>query len=63
MKKEFIPKELAVKLKFLGFDEKCFGIYQDDTNKKLDGKKNVPKRYYGNKLLTGLERTIIHWVK
>jgi hypothetical protein len=29
MKKEFVPFELAVKLKQLGFDEPCFGIWKD----------------------------------
>ena len=29
MKKEFVPYELAVKLKDLGFDEPCFGYYVD----------------------------------
>ena len=29
MKKEFVPYELAVKLKNLGFDEPCFGYYVD----------------------------------
>jgi hypothetical protein len=28
MKKEFVPYELAMKLKELGFDEPCFGFYQ-----------------------------------
>ena len=28
MKKEFVPYELAVKLKVLGFDEPCFCFYQ-----------------------------------
>jgi hypothetical protein len=29
MEKEFVPYELAVKLKELGFDEPCFGYYVD----------------------------------
>ena len=29
MKKEFVPYELAVKLKALGFDESCFGCYDE----------------------------------
>lgn len=29
MEKEFVPYELAVKLKQLGFDEPCFGIWED----------------------------------
>ena len=28
MEKEFVPYELAVKLKALGFDEPCFGYYE-----------------------------------
>jgi hypothetical protein len=32
MEKEFVPYELAVKLKELGFDEPCFGYYY---NKQL----------------------------
>ncbi len=28
MEKEFVPYELAVKLKELGFDEPCFGVYR-----------------------------------
>lgn len=29
MQREFVPYELAVKLKELGFDEECFGYYVD----------------------------------
>jgi hypothetical protein len=32
MKKEFIPHELALKLKQLGFNEPCFGYYLEDGN-------------------------------
>jgi hypothetical protein len=28
MEKEFVPYELALKLKKLGFDEPCFGLYE-----------------------------------
>ena len=30
MEKEFVPYELALKLKALGFDEPCFGYYDTD---------------------------------
>jgi len=30
MEKEFVPYELALKLKQLGFDEPCFGIFRDN---------------------------------
>ena len=33
MEKEFIPYELAVKLKELGFDKKCFDVYPDTKSK------------------------------
>lgn len=32
MKKEFAPYELAVKLKELGFDEECAGLYEEVYN-------------------------------
>lgn len=36
MKKQFIPYELALELKELGFDEECFGSYQVYQNKVED---------------------------
>jgi hypothetical protein len=35
MQKEFVPYELAVKLKALGFDEPCFAWYNDNGNYML----------------------------
>lgn len=35
MEKEFVPYELALKLKELGFDEPCFGYY-DNQRKEID---------------------------
>lgn len=32
MEKEFVPYELALKLKVLGFDEECMGCYLKDKN-------------------------------
>jgi hypothetical protein len=31
MEKEFVPYELALKMKQLGFDEPCFGYYEDNN--------------------------------
>ena len=50
MEKEFVPYELAVKLKVLGFDEPCFAYYKDMKGEKVllydsmdfDGECNVP---------------------
>ena len=33
MEKQFVPYELAVKLKELGFDEPCFGYYKNERLK------------------------------
>ena len=38
MEKEFIPYELALELKQLGFDEPCFGIYFNFTQELFIGK-------------------------
>jgi hypothetical protein len=35
MKSEFVPYELAVKLKKLGFDEPCFVLYKASNNNQL----------------------------
>jgi hypothetical protein len=35
MKKEFVPYELAVKLKELGFDEPCLACYIDEEDKDI----------------------------
>jgi hypothetical protein len=41
MEKEFVPYELSVKLKALGFNEPCFNLYHKDTHqlmyKSIDG--------------------------
>ena len=50
MEKEFVPYELAVKLKVLGFDEPCFAYYKDMKGEKVllydsmdfDGECNTP---------------------
>jgi hypothetical protein len=41
MEKEFIPYELAVKLKALGFNERCLKCYYKDTGTLLEGNGNV----------------------
>ena len=51
MKKEFVPYELAVKLKVLGFDEPCFGYFDTDDNQVLKfdvvyENKNLPAPLY-----------------
>jgi hypothetical protein len=49
MTKEFVPYELALKLKQLGFDEPCFGLYAPPS-------KTVFLHHYG--LLTAKEQVL-----
>ena len=49
MEKEFVPYALAVKLKSLGFDEPCMGVYygdEDDIQFVLDVRET---QYYAQK--------------
>ena len=39
MEKEFVPYELAVKLKALGFDKECFGAYHNENYLDLESKE------------------------
>ena len=45
MKQEFIPYEQAVELKQFGFDEPCFGWYQDNTL-RLDINSNQSIKFH-----------------
>ena len=48
MEKEFVPYELAVKLKTLGFDEPCFGMYCEGRFHLLypNCYKDIPEDFY-----------------
>lgn len=39
MEKDFVPYELAVKLKELGFDEECFGAYHNENYLDLESEE------------------------
>ena len=47
MEKEFVPYELAVKLKELGFDEPCFGRYGEIDNLEFRFFKEPKSFNYG----------------
>jgi hypothetical protein len=42
MKNEFIPYELALELKQLGFDEPCFGYYNSGVKNPLEVEYSIP---------------------
>jgi hypothetical protein len=45
MEKEFVPYELALRMKQLGFDEPCFAFYGDENDFSMDSsRKNNPFR-------------------
>jgi len=39
MNKEFVPYELAVKLKAIGFNEECFGAYHNENYLDLESEE------------------------
>lgn len=52
MKEQFVPYELALKLKKLGFDEECFGAWKDN-------KKTPMKGYFENQIISSLDNAIL----
>lgn len=57
MQKEFVPYELAVKLKELGFDEECLSYY---LNKQLSF---VYKTFYGEVVEAPLYQQAFRWFR
>jgi hypothetical protein len=45
MEKEFVPYELALRMKQLGFDEPCFGFYYDDGELQIKEGNHYPLGY------------------
>lgn len=51
MKNQFVPYELAVKLKELGFDENClagYSMWQNPTKNSVDIQFHIPSGKYSN---------------
>jgi hypothetical protein len=46
MEKEFIPYELSLKMKQLGFDEPCFGYYDEGGNLYTEMQEYLPAPLY-----------------
>jgi hypothetical protein len=46
MEKEFVPYELALRMKQLGFDETCFGCYTKDKELSYDYSDNREEGHY-----------------
>ena len=42
MEKEFVPYELSLELKQLGFDEPCFGYYNSGVKNPLEVEYSIP---------------------
>jgi hypothetical protein len=61
MKQEFIPYEQALELKELGFDEKCFQIY--NHNGFYDGWSNIPKHLMKTFIDAPLYQQAFRWFR
>ncbi len=61
MNKEFIPYEQALELKELGFDEKCFQIY--NHNGFYDGWSNIPKHLMKTFIDAPLYQQAFRWFR
>ena len=62
MKKEFVPYELAVKLKALGFDEQCIAYYDLRNNLEFYGGDNL-KDTHCVQLNTPLFQQAFRWFR
>lgn len=71
MTKEFTTYEIAVKLKELGFDEECLGIWKingDDADLNYKSTLNFKSQeqvdyVYGNTILAPLWQQAINWIR
>ena len=48
MKEQFVPYEIALKLKKLGFNDECFGYYSNEYNLEIGLPEKYTDRCHGN---------------
>lgn len=62
MDKQFVPYELALKLKELDFNDSCIFVYLDrNTYRQNCGLINHPKQIYPNRILAPLWQQVFDW--
>lgn len=62
MEKEFVPFELAVKLKQIGFDEPCLDFY-DDNQELFYNHENKEKIHIGDSVKAPLFQQAFRWFR
>jgi hypothetical protein len=72
MKKEFVPYELASRMKQLGFDEPCFALYLDNDKKTITSSREgadtnswLKEHYkaYGDSVTAPLFQQAFRWFR
>lgn len=62
MKHLFVPYEIALKLKELGFDETCLAIYH--RNGDISFSKTIAhNEYYGQECMAPLYQQVVDWLR
>lgn len=63
MEKEFVPYELALRMKALGFDKDCFACYTKDKELSLDYSDNRGKGHYFQDCAAPLYQQAFRWFR
>ena len=63
MKKEFVPYDIALAMKELGFDEDCFACYTKDKELSLDYSDNKGEGHYFQDCATPLYQQAFRWFR
>jgi hypothetical protein len=63
MEKEFVPYELALRMKQLGFDEPCFSFYAGGFNELWTIKLVNPNKVHQSNVLAPLYQQAFRWFR
>lgn len=65
MKKEFVPYDIAVALKELGFDESCFAIFNEKMNNEITFLEGIQRKNstYKNVVTAPLYQQSLRWFR
>ena len=63
MKNEFVPYDIALAMKELGFDEECFGCFTKDKKLSLDYSTNKGEGHYFQDCAAPLYQQAFRWLQ
>tara|TARA_R110000796_G_scaffold205102_1_gene321134 strand:+ start:1378 stop:1767 length:390 start_codon:yes stop_codon:yes gene_type:complete len=63
MKNEFVPYDIALAMKELGFDEECFGCFTKDKKLSLDYSTNKGEGHYFQDCAAPLYQQAFRWFR